>query len=323
MREVAFVNQNADKWKQFEHLLKNKDIHNPDEIATSYIQVIDDLSYARTFYPQSKTYSYLNELSARAHHTIYKNKKEKKNRLVTFWKYELPMLFYHSRKQFFIAFLVFILAALIGGVSAANDENFVRLILGDSYVNMTLENIKNGDPLGVYGSHDAFTMFFLIAINNIFVALRTFAAGLLLSVGTVLLIFYNGVMLGSFQYFFYKYGLLKVSLLTIWLHGTIEISVCIIAGCAGLVMGNSILFPGTYSRLESFKRGAKQGLKIVIGTVPFFLIAAFIESFITRHARASQAFDVVLISLSLILIIGYFIIYPYILNRKTQKPING
>jgi uncharacterized membrane protein SpoIIM required for sporulation len=316
VREVAFVKQNADNWKRFEEILQSKDIHNPDEIVTSYIQVIDDLSFARTYYPTSVTYKYLNELSAKVHQSIYKNKKENKSRIITFWKTELPALFYHSRKEFFISFLVFIIAASIGVVSAANDDTFIRLILGDGYVNETLENIKSGHPLAIYSSMPPLVAFILIALNNIKVALSTFASGILLSVGSIIMIFYNGVMVGSFQYFFFQYGALQESLLTIWLHGTIEISVIIIAGCAGIVMGNSILFPATYSRLQSFKKGANHGLKIVIGTVPFFIIAAFIEGFITRYSRASRIFDVLLIFLSLTLITGYFLVYPAILNKK-------
>ncbi len=318
MREVVFIKQNTDKWKHFEQMLQSKDRNNPDEIASLYIQLIDDLSYARTFYASSPVCNYLNDLSGRAHIVIYKNKKEKKSRIVEFWKTELPILFYKSHKLLFIAFLIFFVSGLIGWISAANDDTFIRLIMGDRYVNMTLQNIKNGHPLAVYNRENPFVMFFMIVENNIQVAFVTFVGGIFFTLGTALALFYNAVMLGSFQYFCYQQGALKESLLTLWLHGTIEISVCIIAGCAGLVLGNSILFPGTYSRLESFKRGAIQGLKIVIGTVPFFIVAATIESFVTRHARASQLFDGILIFLSLTLIIWYFIIYPIQLNRKIK-----
>src|SRR5690606_15344093 len=95
-------------------------------------------------------------------------------------------------------------------------------------------------------------------------------------------LFYNGVMLGSFQYFFHQRGLLMESALTIWIHGTLEITAIVIAGGAGIVMGNSILFPGTYSRTESLMRGARRGVKIVLGMIPIFLVAAFLESFVTR-----------------------------------------
>src|SRR3546814_13696006 len=90
-------------------------------------------------------------------------------------------------------------------------------------------------------------------------------------------------MLGAFQFFFYQKGLSLTSVLSIWIHGTLEISAIIIAGSAGLVMGNSLLFPGTWSRLESFRRGARRGSKIVIGLVPEFITVALLEGFVTRN----------------------------------------
>lgn len=59
-------------------------------------------------------------------------------------------------------------------------------------------------------------------------------------------------MLGCFETFFAQHGLLYESFLAVFLHGTLEISALIIAGAAGLAMGNSWLFPGTYSRIVSF-----------------------------------------------------------------------
>lgn len=318
MREVIFIKENTEKWKKFESMLQSKDRNNPDELASLYIQVIDDLSYTRTFYPTSPVCNYLNELSGKAHLVIYKNKKEKKSRILSFWKTELPTLFYHSRRPFFVAFLIFMVAALIGAISTANDDSFARLIMGDNYINTTLDHMKHGDPMAIYHSEDSLLMFFSIATNNIKVSFVIFVAGILYSFGTAIFLFYNGIMVGAFQYFCYQHGALKQSLLALWLHGTIEISVCIVAGCAGLVMGNSLLFPRTYSRSVSLMAGARQGLKIVIGTLPFFLTAAFIESFITRHSYASPAFDICLIILSLSLIIFYFIIYPWMLNKNEK-----
>ena len=87
----------------------------------------------------------------------------------------------------------------------------------------------------------------------------------------------------------------------------------IVAGAAGLALGNSWLFPGTYSRLESFRRGAKRGLKIVIGTVPVFIMAGFIEGFITRHTELPDMLRLGIILTSLAFIIFYYIYLP---NRK-------
>lgn len=320
MREAAFIKKNKLKWKFYE----TQKPAGPDELAERFIELTDDLAYARTFYPDSDTTSYLNSLAGKSHQSIYKNKKVEKNRFITFWKYELPHLFREHHRQLFYAFLIFAVAAAIGALSAALDDTFVRLILGDSYVNMTLENIKKGDPMAVYKGHGEADMFLFITVNNIRVSFLAFILGAFFSVGTFWVLFQNGIMLGAFQYFFYKQGLLLTSMLTIWIHGTLEISAIIIAGCAGFVMGNKLLFPKTYSRSYSFKKGARQGLKIVIGLVPVFITAGFLEGFVTRHTDMPLAVSLFIILSSAAFIIYYFIIYPRLLHKRhvTDKSEN-
>lgn len=319
MREAAFVKQNKDKWLRFESLLQNREQIAPDELSSLYMEVTDHLSYAQTFYPESKTLVYLNHLSSQSHQLIYKTKRESSKRFITFFIKEFPLLMYQYQRQLLIAFLTFLLFSIIGAYSAATDGNFVRSILGDGYVNMTLENIEKGDPMAVYKDANEMGMFLGITINNIKVALTAFVYGILLSIGSLLVIMYNAVMLGSFQYFFYEQGLLWESARTIWIHGTIEISVIIIAGCAGMVVGNSILFPKTYTRLESFKRGMKNGLKIVVSTVPFFIIAGFLEGFVTRHTEMPDWLAIFIISASLVLILFYYVLYPHKVHRSYIK----
>ncbi len=129
----------------------------------------------------------------------------------------------------------------------------------------------------------------------------------------------NGIMLGSFQYFFYEHGVFWESVSTIWIHGTIEISVIIVAGAAGLVLGNSILFPGTYTRIHSFIRGAKAGLKILMSTIPFFIIAGFLEGYVTRHTDMPYWLSFFIIGGSLFLILYYYIFYPIKLNKLHER----
>jgi len=322
MREAAFVKLNNKTWETFEQALSQQKDADPDALAAYFIQLTDDLAYAQTHYPNSTTTQYLNNLTAKVHQNIYRNKKEDQSRLVTFWKYELPLLMYESRKQLLYAFIIFLVAILIGAVSAAHDGTFVRLILGDAYVNMTLDNIKKGDPMGVYKSMGSADMFFAITFNNIRVSFYAFVAGVFFSIGTGLLLFYNGIMLGAFQFFFYQKGLLLTSFLTIWIHGTLEISAIVIAGAAGLVMGNSFLFPGTLPRLASFKQGAKKGLKIIIGLIPVFITAGFLESFITRLTEMHWGIKVGITLFSAFFILYYFVIYPLKLNRQKQNAEN-
>ena len=318
MREAAFVKIHKDRWQLFEDVLANKQQISPDKLSDLYIEITDDLSYAITFYPKSNTVKYLNSIASSAHQKIYKTKKEGKNRVLTFFKTEFPLEFYKYQKQLLIAFIVFAFFAIVGGFSASEDGDFVRLILGDSYVNMTLENIEKGDPMAVYKDAGETKMFIAITLNNIKVAMYAFLLGILFSVGTLYIMMQNGIMLGSFLYMFYDKGLLWESSRTIWIHGTIEISVIIIAGCAGLVLGNGLLFPNSYSRLDSFKRSIKAGLKIMVSTIPFFIVAGFLEGFVTRHTEMPDWLALAIIITSLLLIIFYYVIYPIQLTKKTQ-----
>ncbi len=321
MKEVTFIRQNLDKWRGYETTVEST-LSTPDELADAYIDITSDLAFSQTHYPKSRITLYLNNLASAIHHRIYRNKRERWSRIVTFWTREMPQIMWHARKELCISFLIFVVSALVGALSQWLDPEFSRLILGNSYVDMTLQNIENGTPMAVYGSGSEGSMFFGITINNIMVSFRAFASGLLTSFATGLLLFYNGVMIGAFQTFFAQHGLLWDSFLAVWLHGTIEISAIIVAGAAGIAMGNGWLFPGTYGRLYSFRRGAMKGLKIVIGTVPLFCVAGFIESFLTRHTEFPDAFRLTVILLSAIFIVYYYIVLPYLNNHNHATDSN-
>lgn len=316
MLEAAFIKRNKARWEEFEKQLNHQQQVSPDQLADVFIQLTDDLSFARTQYPKSRVTQYLNSLTGKVHREIYKNKREEKNRFIHFWKIEVPEAVYHSRKQMLVALIVFLVSGVIGVVSVANDDTFVRLILGDGYVNTTLENIRSGNPTRVYSSGGQMDMFWMITLNNVLVSFRVFVFGVFASLGTGLYLFYNGIMVGTFVMFFYQESQLSQALPVIMLHGTIELSSIVIAAGAGFTMGNGLLFPGTYPRIVSFKMATFKGLKIVIGLVPFFIIAGFIESFITRYAFMPMLVKMLIIGLSALLIIYYFIIYPYQLKKN-------
>lgn len=315
MREALFVKQNTEKWKRFDEMR----LSNPDELADRFIEITNDLAYSKTFYPNSKTTAYLNGLASKLHQSVYKNKKEKSNRFVNFWKIELPFLFFEHRRKIIYSLAFFLVSCAIGAVSAKYDDTFIRLILGDGYVNMTNDNISKGDPFGVYKRENPILMFIQIAGNNIFVSFYTFVLGILFSFGSVVSLFRNGIMLGSFQYFFFSKGLGLQSVLVIWIHGTLEISAIVLAGAAGLVLGNSLLFPKTYTRKASVLKGAKNGLKIVLGLVPIFIVAAFLESFITRHTEMPMILSGLILLSSAAFIIWYVFIYPIKINRQNHS----
>ena len=322
MREVAFIKQNKEKWLSFEKAIFNNKFEDPDALASQYIHIINDLSYAQTYYPKSKVIAYLNQLAAKAFQKIYKTKKEDTNRIVRFWKSEVPLLMYQYRKYVLFAFIIFFAFVGIGVISAVNDGGFVRSVLGDSYVNMTMENIEKGDPVAVYKSGSNWGGFIAITINNLRVGIITFTLGVFLGIGTVYVLFQNCVMLGAFQYFFYERGVFWESVRGIWIHGAMEIFAIVIEAAAGIIMGASILFPGTHSRFTSFKQGAKNGVKILISTFPFTFSAGFLEGYVTRYSNVMpNAMSVLIILITLTLISYYYLVYPFIIQKKFNKKL--
>lgn len=311
MREGNFIKQNIDRWESYQEPTED-----PDEVAKRFTYLVDDLSYAKTFYPYSNTVGYINALAAGIYLSIYRNKKEKGNRFITFWKEELPMVMYRKRKTLLFSFLFFLAFVLIGLFSAANDQTFIRAVMGNSYVDMTERNIANGDPFGVYKTGNPFMMFLQIAFNNIKVSFLCFTTGLLFSAGTLFELFTNGLMVGAFEYMFVQHHLGLQSVLVIFIHGTLELSAVVIAGCAGITLGNSLLFPGTYTRLQSLMQAAKDGVKIIIGLVPIFITAAIFESFVTRHTEMPMALSLFILITSLSFVLWYFVWYPARISKK-------
>ena len=312
MREALFIKRNRERWRQ----IQDNPSHHPDEMAKEFTQLVEDLGYSKTFYPVSKTTQYLNAAAARKYLAIYQNRKEKSNRLVTFFKYTLPLIIAKHHRVLLITFSLFVVFVTIGFFSAKNDQSFVRQVLGDYYVDMTEQNIKDGHPFGVYGYGNEFLSFIYIFINNMYVSLIEFGGGIFLAYPTITSLMYNSVTVGAFEFMFYSNGLLKDSLLTIMLHGTIELSTFVVSAASGIILAKSWLFPGTIKRIDALKQGAKEGLIIALSNFPMLFIAAFFEGFLTRHTDMPLWLKLFIIILSLTIVIGYFIVYPIRLKRK-------
>jgi uncharacterized membrane protein SpoIIM required for sporulation len=312
MRESTFIKKNLPRWKKYQE----EPTGDPDEMAERFTTLLDDLAYAKTFYSFSKVTGYINSMAAGIYQSIYANNKEEGGRFKAFFVYELPLLIRKYHRLILFTFLFFLLFCLIAAFSAAHDETFVRGVMGDEYVNMTEQNIKKGDPFGVYKNENEMLMFLEIAYNNIRVAFLCFMGGILLGVGSLWFLMKNGIMLGAFQYYFFTKGLGVKSILVIWLHGTLEIFSIVIAGSAGLIMASGLLFPGTRKRIDALKKSARDGVKVVVSLVPLFITAAFIEGFVTRHTAMPVVVSVSILLVSLAFIVSYFIVYPIRLQRR-------
>lgn len=334
MREARFIKKNVDRWKKYEETPPE----DPDELASRFVNLLDDLSYARTFYPHSNVTGWINGLAANLYQHVYQNRKHALPELWRFWKYELPLLFRRHHRVLWFSFLLFVSFVAAAVLSSVSDPDYARNYFDHrvqkGYYDATIELIKKGDPFGVYKDNNPFSMFVRITFNNIRVSFITVISGISFGIGTFILMWQNGFMLGCFQYIFFSQGLGWQSILVIWIHGTIEIFSIVIAGCAGFLLGKSLLFPGTFTRRRSFLRGTKDAVKISLALVPFFIIAALFESYVTRLMSNTFAnnttelglpvpLSILILAGSLTLMVWYFVLYPNRLHRKGFTLSNG
>jgi len=311
MREKDFVEQNKENWGRFERFVAGESKSNPDEINELYNQITNDLSYARTHYNKRSIRVYLNQMAKTVYLGLYKHRRGKWKSFLAFWKHDLPLALFRARKELNVSLIFFLSFMAVGIFSSVHDPDFAEVVLGERYITMTEENIKNGEPMAVYESSGEVDMFFSITYNNLLVAFRTYILGAFFGIGTLIILLYNGIMVGSFQYFFIERSLFQESFLTIWMHGALEISAIIIAGGAGLTIGRGMLFPGTLPRLQSFQIGARRSIKIMLGLIPVFIVAGFIEGFFTRLTDLPDLLRAVFILLCFGFIGLYFWWYPW------------
>ena len=321
MKETDFIKQNQKKWARFEKLSSQKN-NDPDEVSELFTEITEDLSYARTFYPRRSVRVYLNQLSQRVFTSLYKQRKQPIGSFAKFWTQTVPLEMYRARYNLLVATAFFLLAVLIGAISQHYDPEFVEIVLGEGYVSATEQRIADGDPMGIYGESPQGSMFFTITVNNIRVAFMAFTLGILGTLGTYWILLQNGIMLGAFQWWFKAKGLLFATFLAIWIHGAFEISAIVIAGAAGLTVGNGLIFPRSYTRVQSLVFSAKRGMIIMLSLVPFFIAAGALESFITRYYLVlPTAVKLIIILGSFAIIVAYYVVYPFIVARKFPEKI--
>ncbi len=287
MRETQFIRQNEQKWLEFEEILTEPSPE-ADRLHDMFVQVTDDLAHAQTFYPSRKVRAYLNGLAQNVFTHLYQRRRSPLKRFKHLLFEELPQVVYESRRDFTISVVLFLIAWMIGAFSSYMDTEFPKIVLGDEYVWMSVENAKSNDPMRVYKTTPNYDMAGSIMINNIFVTFRYFIMGIFTGIGSAAYMMYEGVRLGAFFEMFRQMGHWKEAQLTVWMHGALEISAIIVGTAAGITMGKGWLFPGTYTRFQSFKRSSKRGITIMVGVTIMLIFAAIIEGFITRHTELNN-----------------------------------
>lgn len=318
MRESKFIDRNSEKWKQFEGDMRSKNMA-PDELERAFLELNDDLAYSRTYFPNRSVRVFLNNLLTPVYDRIYRSRPFSRKAITTFFSQTAPRIHWSARKYMFIAFITVLLGFMVGFFGTRHDKQFAITVLGSGYVNMTEENIEKGDPLGVYKDESAGEMFLKIATNNLRVGFYFFVFGALFCVGTLYLLLLNGIVLGVFTYMFISKGLTGEYILTVYQHGTLEILSMVIEGAAGIMLGAGILFPGTLPRTQSIQNAARKSITMFLVCLPIIIVAAFIESYLTRFTDIGNLQRSLIILLSMAFMLYYFLILPWWKHRNNPQ----
>lgn len=285
MNLEQFINQNREQWKRLEDILQRtgKGKLNHEELlalAPLYRQTVSHLAQAQSVFPDSELTIYLNNLIVQAHGLIYRKEGLEISKIWKFLWRGFPKLCWEQGFWIMISFLIMFLGFGLGIVLY-----YVDISLAAKLIPGNLQDIMNGLQKGQVGTKLANGQKPLISaaimINNIKVAIMVFAFGITGGIGTALVLLINGLILGVLAALFwqYKHSLDFWSLIVP--HGVIEITAIIIAGAAGFIIGKALVKPGVLSRKDALRVAGLNAIQILLGVIPFFVIAAIIEGFIT------------------------------------------
>ena len=239
--------------------------------------------------------------------------------MLHFFKHTVPMSFYRSRHFLLFSLCLFLIGEVIGVMSQCLDKDYFQAFFGDYYHSETMNNIKSGNPMGIYGSEGEVEMYFHITLNNMYVGLHYFTSGLLTPFYTIYMTITTGTMMGCFTTFFAQNGYLADVLIAPNEHGSLELPAAIVCSAAGMQLGMGWFFPGKLTRLKALMQSAQEALTMALAMMPFFMIAGFIESFITRHQEWPMVVRVLLMVVGLSFSVYYIILLPKKLGKKSGK----
>lgn len=260
------------------------------ELTRLYPAAAVDVARARMVQADAGTQRRMNQLAIAAHGLLYRRTATPKlPALWRFFRWDYPRLFRRLWPYMTLATIIFLIGSLSTYVAT-------RLVPSNAYLFMP-QGLDVSNP-GRVTSEDVSEryrdmpnppMAAGIVTNNIRVAFFVFASGITAGIGTCLLLLSNAMMLGAFAAHFTNYGLSYELWSFIVPHGALEVFAILVAAAAGLRLGLSLAVPGPSKRSASLRLGARDAVLLVLGTIPMFAIAAFIEGFITPSYLPGEA----------------------------------
>jgi uncharacterized membrane protein SpoIIM required for sporulation len=248
-----------------------------------YRQTASDLATVREDVTSNQLSFYLNQLLGRAHNLIYMGHKQKISGLVRFYTETFPQVFRETFWQTFLAFLIFTVTGVATWAVTLHDPAFAHRVLGPEMMatierrEMWTKSIVTIKPLAASG----------IMTNNLAVCFTAFAMGITAGIGTIYMMFTNGLLIGVLGAATWQAGMA----LQLWSfvagHGALELPAIFISGGAGLEIARGMLFPGLLPRRESLALAGGRAARLMIGIIPMLVVAGVIEGFVSPSGLAT------------------------------------
>lgn len=283
MNEAYFIHTHQKTWQDLEEILKQvtvkkrlqKDAEMLHRLLFLYQSACGHLSIARTRYGSTSTAEYLNSLVTRAHQSIYISKPNSIIKILRFFTHDFPALVRKEALLLLLSTGVFMFGFLFSFFFTLVQEDYALSFVPAEYV----EGIKGVDE-GVSQINNSVASV-AIFTNNIQVGIFAFALGITFGAGTVFVLAKNGMMIGALAALAVNAGSGYEFWALILPHGVPELFCIFICGAAGLLIAKSMLFPGLLSRRRSFATGGKSALRLLVGSIPLFILAGLTEGYFT------------------------------------------
>lgn len=285
--EQAFsANREAD-WRALEQLLfkpfSTWDVDALARLSPLYRDVSSDLSRATTAGYSGQLVAYLESLTARAHAAMYARKSIRGRRSWGEWFALFPRAIRTHKWAMTIAFALFFVPFAIGLFGSLHDSEFAIRVapremldnLADAYTEGFSKGRATGEGIAMAGYY---------VNNNVGIALRCFALGMVFGLGSALYLVYNGLATGAIMGYVAAKGAGGNILTFVLGHSSFELGAIIIAGGAGLVMGWSFVSPKGKSRAAALRAVAPDLVVLIVGAAVMLFCAAAIEAFWSASA---------------------------------------
>lgn len=320
-----FLEEHRQEWEGLEDLLatversglSSLDIEEARRFGKLYRSVSSDLIRARTERVDASVTDYLNDLVARAYAQIHAGSGRLGKRLFGFFLEDFPRLFREEWKAVALAAALLFGGAGLGATAVGLDADALGVLIPEQHQAWTPDERVARDTTGPgHSGHEAANFSSFLFTHNIQVSILVFAAGVTFGVGTVSLLFYNGVPLGALAMQYHQAG--EDLFFWAWIlpHGIPELTSIFIAGGAGLVIARGLILPGRRRRKDALAREAKRAVLLVIGAMPILVMAGFIEGTISQLHEPTIPYVIKLI-FALLVGVG---LYGWLLFAGRRRP---